>query len=146
MWGAEAATSIIRKWFTQRRPRGATVPFEAPALRMARVCDDERDGMIAVLHDFANNGTAYIVPWTSLPLMASMTAHDMALHKAVGESKAATPAQVRAVVSKLALSGAFGPEAEAQIRATRREHTGLPMSSWCSCCTFWIAAVPTLRP
>lgn len=105
---------IIRKWFTQHVRRGATVPFEAPALRMARVCDDERDGLIAVLHDFANNGTAYIVPWTSLPLMASMTAHDMALHKAIGDSKATTPAQVRAVVSKLALSGALGEEAKAQ--------------------------------
>jgi hypothetical protein len=107
-------TGIIRKWFTEHRRRGATVPFEAPALRMAQVCDDERDGLIAVLHDFANNGTTYIVPWTSLPLMASLTAHDMALHKAIGESKATTPALVRAVVSRLALSGALGSEAKAR--------------------------------
>ena len=73
-------TGIIRKWFAQRRARGAAVPFESPALRMARVCDDERDGLIAVLRDFANNGTAYIVPWSSLPLMAAMTDHDMAVH------------------------------------------------------------------
>ena len=105
---------IIRNWFAQRRPRGAAVPFEAPALRMARVCDDERDGLIAVLRDFANNGTSYIVPWTSLPLMVSMTAHDIALHEAVGEDKASTPAQVRAVISKLALSGVLGPEAKAR--------------------------------
>ena len=79
---------------------------------MARVCEDERDGLIAILRDFANNGTAYIVPWTSLPLMAAMTDHDLALHEAVSESKASTPAQVRAVISKLALSGALGPEAK----------------------------------
>jgi hypothetical protein len=85
---------------------------------MARVCDDERDGLIAVLRDFANNGSAYIVPWTSLPLMASMTDHDVALHYAVGESKASTPTRVRAVISELALSGALGPEAKA--RETQR--------------------------
>ena len=107
-------SGIIRNWFTQHRPRGAAVPFEAPALQMARVCDDERDGLIAILRDFANNGTAYIVPWTSLPLMASMTEHDMALHQAVGEARASTPTQVRAVVSTLALSGSLGPEAKAR--------------------------------
>ena len=105
---------IVRNWFSQHRPRGAAVPFEAAALRMARVCDDERDGLIAILRDFANNGTAYIVPWTSLPLIATMTEHDLALHQAIHENKAATPTQVRAVVSRLALSGALGPEAKAR--------------------------------
>lgn len=118
MWGADTGNSIIRKWLGQRRPRGAVVPFETPALRMARVCNDEHDGMIAILRDFANNGSSYIVPWSSLPLMAPMSDHDKALHTAVGEVKAATPAQVRAVVHDLALSGALGEEAAA--RETRR--------------------------
>jgi hypothetical protein len=109
-----AGTESIRKWFAQHLPRGAVVPFEAPALRMARVCDDERDGLIAILRDFANNGAAYIVPWASLPRVASMTDHDVAMHKAIGENKASTPAQVRAVISALALSGALGSEAKAR--------------------------------
>ncbi len=119
-----AGTGIIRNWFARQRPRGAAVPFEAPTLRMVRVCDDERDGLIAVLRDFANNGTAYIVPWTSLPLMASMTEHDMALHQAVGEARACTPAQVRAVVSGLALSGSLGAEAKAQEAERTRADRG----------------------
>jgi hypothetical protein len=114
MWGKETGGGIIRRWFGQQRSRGAGVPFEAPALCMARVCDDERDGMIAILRDFANNGSTYIVPWSSLPLIAPMTDHDLALHTAVGESKAQTPAQVRAVISDLARSGALGPEAAAR--------------------------------
>jgi hypothetical protein len=113
-----AGAGFIRNLFAQHRPRGAAVPFEAPALRMARVCDDERDGLIAILRDFGRNGAAYIVPWTSLPLMAAMTDHDMALHAAVGETKASTPVQVRAVVSRLTLSGALGREA--QTRETAR--------------------------
>src|SRR5277367_1615874 len=111
MWDGALGSGILRNWFRQRRPRGAAVPFEAPALHMARICDDERDGLIAILRDFANNGTAYIVPWASLPLMAPMTEHDLALHAAVSETRASTPAQVRAVVSDLALSGTLGPEA-----------------------------------
>ncbi len=105
---------IFGNWLGGHRPRGAAVPFEAPALRMARVCDDERDGLIAILRDFGNNGAAYIVPWTSLALMVPMTDHDTALHKGIGERKPSTPAEVRAVVSGLALSGALGPEAKAR--------------------------------
>jgi len=113
-----STTGLIRNWFAQHRARGAAVPFEAPALRMARVCDDERDGLIAILRDFANNGTTYIVPWSSVPLIATMNKHDMALHEAVGEARACTPAQVRSVVRKLALSGVFGPEAKAREKAS----------------------------
>jgi hypothetical protein len=123
---ARWSTGLIRNWFAQQRPRGAAVPFEAPALHMARVCDDERDGLIAILRDFANNGTAYIVPWSSLPLIASLNKHDMAVHEAVGEARACTPSQVRGVVSKLACSGVLGPEAKAREQASSQaEHTRL---------------------
>ena len=99
---------------------------------MARVCEDERDGLIAILRDFADNGTAYIVPWTSLPLMAAMTDHDLALHEAVNETKATTPTLVRAVVSKLALSGVLGPEAKVR----EGERTGLTgQARRCRACT-----------
>lgn len=126
MWGTAAGTGIIRSFFGLRRPRGAVVPFEAPALNMARVCDDERDGLIAILRDFANNGSAYIVPWTSLPLMMSMTERDKALHKAVEESKPSTPAEVRAVVTSLALTGALGPDARArELALTQSDQSGL---------------------
>ena len=36
------------------------------------------------------------------------------MHAAIDETRASTPAQVRAVISKLALSGALGPEAKAR--------------------------------
>jgi hypothetical protein len=103
---------IISKLFGPNRPRGALVPFDTPMLRMARVCDDERDGLIAILRDFANNGAAYVVPWTSLPLMTAMTRSDLALHKGISESRSTTPEQVRTVVSELALAGILGSEAK----------------------------------
>jgi hypothetical protein len=43
-------SGFFRNWFARPQRPGAIVPFEAPALRMARVCSDERDGLIAVLH------------------------------------------------------------------------------------------------
>jgi hypothetical protein len=58
------------------------------------------------------------VPWSSLPLVAAMTEHDKALHAAVGEARASTPAEVRAVVGRLALTGALGPEAKAREAAS----------------------------
>lgn len=73
MWLGGLSGGAVRSWLGLRKPRGAAVPFETPALRMARVCEDERDGMIAILRDFANNGTSYIVPWTNLPLMVTMS-------------------------------------------------------------------------
>jgi hypothetical protein len=119
---AEGRGGFIRNWLGLSRPRGAAVPFETPALRMGRVCDDERDGLIAILRDFANNGSSYIVPWSGLPLIANMSSHDMALHRGIAESKPATPTEVRAVVSELAVSGALGPEAKT--RELERRRTG----------------------
>jgi hypothetical protein len=113
MLGIAFGGGFIRNWLGARRSRGVVVPFKSPMLRMARVCEDERDGLVAILRDFANNGTAYIVPWSSLPLVVPMTDYDKALHTGVAESKPTTPAEVRAVVSKLALSGALGREAKA---------------------------------
>ena len=121
MWLGGLSGGSIRGWLGLGKPRGAAVPFETPALRMARVCEDERDGLTAILRDFANNGSTYIVPWTSLPLMVTMTESDAALHHAVTETKATTPAAIRSVVSQLAVSGALGSEAKA--RETSRAQT-----------------------
>jgi hypothetical protein len=107
------SSGTIRNLLSRHRPPGAVVPFEAPVLRMTRVCDDERDGLIAILRNFADNGATHIVPWNSLPLMVRMTDHDIALHNCIGERKPSSPAEVRAVVSELAISGALGPEAKA---------------------------------
>jgi hypothetical protein len=120
MWLGGLSEGAIRNWLRLRPQRGASVPFQTPALRMARVCEDERDGMIAILRDFANNGTSYVVPWKSLPALVKLTTEDAALHRAVAETKAATPAAIRAVVSELALSGALGAEAKAREAARLR--------------------------
>ena len=133
MWLGGLSGGTIRNWLALANRAVPPCHSRPPPLRMARVCEDERDGLIAILRDFANNGTSYIVPWKSLPLMVAMTELDVALHDAVAETKASTPAAVRAAVSRLALSGALGPEAKAREtqhtqteKRARRRYRGHP--------------------
>ena len=119
MLGSGRGLSAVRSWLRLGRPRGVSVPFSTPALQMARVCDDERDGLIAILRDFASTGASYIVPWNNLPSVVSMTESDLALHHAVQENRATSPEAIRAVVRSLTLSGVFG--ADAKSREVERE-------------------------
>jgi hypothetical protein len=81
-----------------------------------------------------------------------MTEHDKALHQAVGEARACTPAQVRNVVGRLALSGALGPEAKAReadrSRAERTSRTDMELLLLLhlleSCGRIWRHLPPTL--
>ncbi|MGH7078034.1 MAG: hypothetical protein ACREFU_08030 [Acetobacteraceae bacterium] len=104
--------------FLQRTVLAAAVPFETPALRFARVREDERHRLVALLHDFADNGSVLVVPWDALPTVVAMSARDAALHTAIAEAKAVTPDAIRSVMASLATSGALGAEAQAR-QATR---------------------------
>lgn len=106
--------------FLQRTVRAAAVPFETPALRFARVREDERHHLVALLHDFADNGSVLVVPWDALPGVVAMSARDVALHTAIAEAKAATPDAIRSVMASLATSGALGAEAQARQAANAR--------------------------
>ena len=106
--------------FLQRTVQAATVPFETPALRFARVREDERHHLVALLRDFADNGSVLVVPWDALPQVVAMSARDAALHTAIAEAKAVTPDAIRSVMTSLAASGALG--AEAQARQAAKAH------------------------
>ena len=106
--------------FLRRTVRAASVPFETPALRFARVPEEERQPLDALLRDFADNGSVLVVPWDALPSVVAMSARDAALHTAIAEAKAVTPDAIRAVMTSLAASGALG--AEAQARQAAKAH------------------------
>lgn len=108
-----------------RRPaslaeRGAVVPFEAPPLFAARVRADERHGPVMLLHNFAENGSVFVVPWRDAPNVLTVHGSDETLHGAIGEAKASTPDSVRAVVRRVAgIADAEGEQAllpEIQVR------------------------------
>lgn len=100
--------------FLSRTLQAAAVPFETPALRFARVREDERHGLIALLRNFADNNSILVVPWDDLPKVVAMSARDAALHTAIAEAKAVTPDAIRSVMTGLAASGALGAEAQAR--------------------------------
>lgn len=118
----EGLRSLINcgRQFLRQTLRAAAVPFETPALRFARVREDERHGLIALLRNFADNGSVLVVPWDDLPKVVAMSARDVALHTAIAEAKAVTPDAIRAVVTSLASSGALGAEAQAREAANAR--------------------------
>ncbi len=117
MAGGWLVGGLVRSVLTRRKARSAAVPFESGPLRMARVAEDERHGMVAVLRDFAGSCARFTVPWADLPDTVPMSERDAVLHKVVNETKAVTPAAMRAAVAQVALAGLFGPEAKAQAAA-----------------------------
>ncbi len=120
MAGGWLVGGLVRDVLTRRKLRSAAVPFESGPLRMARVAEDERHGLVAVLRDFAGSCARYTVPWADLPDTVPMSERDAALHKVVEETKAVTPAAMREAVTQVALAGLFGPEAKAQATAAAR--------------------------
>jgi hypothetical protein len=100
----------VNNWLGRRR--GATVPFETAALGFARVSEDERDGLIAILRDFAQNGASFVVPWADLPRIVAMSERDKVVHQAVAESKSVSPAAILSMMNRLAASGLLGAAAK----------------------------------
>lgn len=100
-----------------RRPasfgeRGCVVPFKTRELFAARVRSDRRDGLVMLLRDFAGNGSTFVLPWRDVPVVTPITAYDRALHGAIGEAGASTPAAVRAALRHVPEDG--GAEAAAE--------------------------------
>ncbi len=120
MVGSWRVGGIVGSMLRRREPRSAAVPFEHEVLRLARAAEDERHGLVAILRDFAGNCARYLVPWADLPKMVRFGPGDAALHGAVEEAQAVTPAAMMAVVHKVALSGALGAAAKAGARATEQ--------------------------
>lgn len=74
-----------------RRQRGASVPFHSGALLVARVREDQYQGLVMIVRNFANLDSTYILPWCSAPLSFPMDRFDSALHSVVAEMSATTP-------------------------------------------------------
>ncbi len=120
MWHGTGVVTKVRRWLGVDDGRGAVVPFENPALLNARVCEDERDGLIALLRDFADNGAIYVVPWADVPKVVPLSVRDSALHQVIAENVAVTPEAIVAAVHQVAASGLLGEEAAARESARAR--------------------------
>lgn len=97
--------------------RGAATPFTTPALSSARVRLDERHNLVLLTPGFSGTDAVYVLPWTAIPDLFTMTVHDRALYELILTSKATTPSGIRREALRVMASGLAGPEAK---RAARK--------------------------
>lgn len=97
----------------QHRRPAVIVPFEAPDLLGTRVRDDENNQRLALLFDFAGNGSTFVLPWRELPRSFALRPLDGALHTLVNALPFITPARLAAGISDVRVSGAAGQAARA---------------------------------
>lgn len=96
--------------------RGAAAPFTAPALSSARVRLDDRHNLVLLTPGFSGTDAVYVLPWTAIPDLFTMTVHDRALYEMILTSKATTPTAIRRESLRVMASGLAGPEAKAAAR------------------------------
>lgn len=97
----------------QHRRPAVIVPFEAPDLLGTRVRDDENNQRLALLFDFAGNGSTFVLPWRELSRSFSLRPFDGALHALVNALPLVTPARLADAISDVRASGAAGHTARA---------------------------------
>jgi len=96
-----------------RETCAATVPFTNPDLLGARVRGDRWHDLVALLRDFARNGSTYVIPWHALPASVPLGRYDTALHGRIGEARATSPAAIQQAGQDAIASGAAGSVAQA---------------------------------
>lgn len=92
------------------RERGVAVPFTTPRLAQARVRLDSRDKLEALVPGFAEGRGTYVISWSGLPNVVTMTTHDLMLHEIVEEDGKVGPLDVRLATLKAQETGLAGPE------------------------------------
>lgn len=108
----------------QHRRPAVIVPFETPDLLGTRVRDDENNQRLALLFDFAGNGSTFVLPWRELPRSFVLRPFDAALHALVNALPLVTPARLAAVVCDVRASGAGGEAARvAELERRAREES-----------------------
>lgn len=101
--------------------RGTVVPFTTPVLSQARVRRDSRDRLEILLPGFSASQGVYVVSWSGLPQLISMTVHDRMLHKEVEASKATNPLNIREAALRVARTGIGGQNLAAAARKALQE-------------------------
>lgn len=107
------------------RPGGAkafSVPFESGHLLGTRVRQDLRDGLVALLHDFSDSGSTYVVPWAMVPRTVVMTWFDGALHSRLTQLTRLSPSVIQDAANDVVAEGGAGDDArQDEMRRRDRE-------------------------
>ncbi len=104
--------------------RGLAIPFTTPKLSLARVRRNRRDVQELLIPYFADAPGTYVVPWSTLPEMMSLTLHDRQLHEELSKLDAFTPNGVRWVCLKVGAQGLAGPDVAESCRRRLASEAG----------------------
>lgn len=113
-----------RFWPSTFEERGAAVPFTTPMLNNSRVRLTEKESLELMVAGLSGGAGVYVIGWTGLEQVFSMTVHDRILHKELLEGKAATPFSIRKISMKVAASGLAGPGLVERAKAIEAEEEG----------------------
>lgn len=108
--------------------RGTHIPFSTPALHQARLRVDASGHLEALLPAFSGADGIYVVPFRTLPSVATLTVHDRALFSAIVERNARSPDSLHAAafdVARKGLAGARAAETAAKALAQEQQETAL---------------------
>ncbi len=121
--GQGTTSHILKQVPTTFEERGVSLPFTTPELRLTRGRPNERRTLELVLPKFAGTNAIYVVPWSALPEVTSLTLFDRLFHAAVAERRATTPGAIRQIHLRMAATGVGGgvPQ-EAARRALDDDH------------------------
>ena len=103
--------------------RGVAVPFTTPFLTAARVRPSSHRGRLEFV--IANPSGApgfYVMGWSGLNSLGSITVHDRLLHEAISKAELVTPSNIREAARAVAMRGAAGrPAAQSAQAAARKD-------------------------
>lgn len=91
--------------------RGTAIPFTTPALSGARVRKGYRQGLEVLVPSISEARGTYVIPWTALNEVITLTVHDRMLQTEVLNDSALSPDRVRFAGLKVAMTGIAGAAA-----------------------------------
>jgi len=97
-----------------------SVPFESGHLLGTLVRQVLRDGLVALLHDFSDSGSTYVVPWALIPRTVVMTWFDGALHSRLAQLTRLSPSVIQDAANDVVAEGGAG-DAARQDEMKRRD-------------------------
>jgi len=98
--------------------RGVAVPFTTPLLAQARVRLDTTSRPEFILANLSGGKGRYIMPWSGLQELATVTLHDRALYERLKPPVIRRPGGVRQAALQTAAKGFAGPRAAAAAKKT----------------------------
>lgn len=109
--------------------RGVAIAFTTPKLSQARIRLSERKKLDLLVPGFADSGATYVMPWTMLPELVSMTLHDRELHKQISKQPGCTPWEIRRTQLEVGARGLAGPVAAKACKKALGEDDSLRLAA-----------------